>query len=129
MSNWHDACDLIKSKAKVDYPNVPKWSTRGTSTPVSQLPPGTQGTPVKKLSSIKMSKLRGTTAAERAAETKKARKYESMRDKVGDVDKKYDKLVATGRAPKLTPGKPSGSPKVETQLRQVSGEGAIKHIR
>ena len=108
-ANWHDACDLIKSKAKVDYPSVSKWSTRGTSTPVSKLAPGTKGTPPRPLSNLKMKKLRGTNATQRAAETKNARKHARIRANVGDIDKKYANLVAEGRAPELVAGETSGS--------------------
>ena len=70
MSNWHDACDLIKSKAKVDYPSVPGFKISG-GTPMNKLAPGTGGTPAKELSLSEMEELRTSTAEERKASRSK----------------------------------------------------------
>jgi hypothetical protein len=100
MSNWHDACDLIKSEAREDYPHVPGWKGAPKLTNL----PGS-----KNLSKLKMENLRGTTASQRKEMRNKKEKSDAVRASVGDVDKKYDALVAAGRAPKLVAGKTSGS--------------------
>ena len=99
MSNWHDACDLIKSKAKEDFPSVPRFKISG-GTPMHKLASGTQGTPARKLSLPEMEELRTSTAEERKA----------SRPKPGTAAQK-------------------GPARAEKALKRVSGEGAIRYLK